>query len=219
MTKSIRRFLIVTAWLAAIAFSCVGQTADPIEEACAMSQNLTAYSATIHMTQYHDGGNSTIEFTFDFVPPDRMRILYTAPATVNGQTMILNADKFYTYIPALSRSVWQDVGEGGSNHGEEMGFLYDFVTQSAAEALASCVAEIGDDCESYWLEGTDETIEVDVLTLSVDDERQVVRLNVLDAAPVAISIYNSDDLVLELRVLDYEINGPFDEEWFSIPEQ
>ena len=100
-----------------------------------------------------------------------------------------------------------------------MGFLYDFVTQSASEVLEQSVAEIGEDCETYMLEGTDEAIEVDVLTLSIDDERQAVWLNALDAAPVAIWIYNGDDLVLELRVLSYEINGTFDEEWFVIPEQ
>jgi len=138
---------------------------------------------------------------------------------VEGQMMILNADRFYTYIPALSRSVWQDVGEGGGNHGKEMGFLYDFVTQSAAKVLEQSVTEVSEDCETYVFEGTDETTEVAVLTLSIDDERQVVWLNTFDVSPVAIWIYNGDDLVLELRVLGYEIDGIFDEEWFVIPEQ
>jgi len=216
---TIRRLLMMTILVAAVALPCLGQTADPIEAVCAISQDLTAYTATIRMTQHQDGSDSQIEFTFDFVPPDRMRILYTAPTTVDGQTMILNGDKFYTYIPALSRSVWQDVGEGGGNQGQEMGFLYDFVTQAAADALEQSVVEVGEACENYAVEGTDETIEVNVLTLAIDDERQVVWLNVLDAAPVAISIYNNDDLVLELRVLDYEINGTFDEAWFVIPEK
>ena len=217
--KTIRRILMMTAWVMAAAVPCLGQTVDPIEEVCLVSQGLTAYSASIRMTQHQDANDSEIEFTFDFVPPDRMRIMYTAPPTVEGQMMILNADRFYTYIPALSRSVWQDVGEGGGNHGEEMGFLYDFVTQSAAEVLEQCVADARGDRETYVLEGTGEPIEVDVLTLSIADERQVVWLNALDAAPVAIWIYNGDDLVLELRVLGYEINGTFDEEWFVIPER
>ena len=217
--KILRQFLMMTVLALAIGLPCLAQTTDPIEEVCLVSQSLTSYSASIRMTQHQDANDSEIEFTFDFVPPNRMRIMYTAPATVEGQMMILNADRFYTYIPALSRSVWQDVGEGGGNHGAEMGFLYDFVTQSASQVLEQSLAEIGEDCETYLFEGTDETIEVDVLTLSIDDERQVVWLNALDAAPVAIWIYNGDDLVLELRVLGYEINGIFDEEWFVIPEQ
>jgi len=217
--RSSRRLLTMTVLILAAAVPCLGQTADPIEAVCTMSQDLAAYSATIQMTQHQDANNSEIQFAFDFVPPDRMRIVYTAPATVEGQTMILNADRFYAYIPALSRNVWQTVGEGGGNQGEEMGFLYDFVTQSAAEALEQSVVEVGQDCETYLLEGTDETLDVNVLTLSVDEERQVVWLNTLDTAPVAIWIYNGDDLVLELRVLDYAINEPFDESWFVIPEQ
>jgi len=217
--KTIQWFLVMAAWIVAVAVPCLGQAADPIATVCATSEELAAYSASIRMTQHQDGGDSEIEFTFDFVPPERMRILYTAPATVNGQTMILNADKFYTYIPALHRSVWQDVGEGGGNQGAEMGFLYDFVTQSAAETLAQSAAEIEEDDETYLLEGTDEHLDVTVLTLSIDDERQVVWLNELDAAPVAIWIYHGEDLVLEIRVLDYELNGPVDEAWFAIPEQ
>ncbi len=217
--KTIRRILMTITLVAAVATPCLGQTADPIGAVCAASQDLTAYAAAIRMTQHQDDGASQIEFTFDFVPPDRMRILYTAPTTVDGQTMILNADKFYTYIPALSRSVWQDVGEGGGNQGEEMGFLYDFVMQAAADALERSVVDASEDRATYMLEGTDETIEVDVVTLTIDDERQVVWLNVLDGAPVAVSIYDRDDLILEIRVLDYEINGTFDEGWFVIPEK
>jgi len=221
MIKTVRPLLMMTALALAVGSPCLllGQGTVPIEAVCAASQDLTAYSATIQMAQHQDGNDSEIEFAFDFVPPDRMRIVYMAPATVVGQTMILNADRFYTHIPALSRNVWQDVGEGGGNQGEEMGFLYDFVTQSAAEALDQSVVEVGEAHEHYAVEGTDETIEVNVLTLSIDDERQVVWLNVLDAVPVAIWIYSGDDLVLELRVLDYEINGTFEEEWFDIPEQ
>lgn len=219
MMKNIQRLLITAVWLATVAIPCLGQTADPIEAVCTMSQDLSSYSATIRMTQYQDGGESEIEFTFNFVPPDRMRILYTAPATVDGQTMILNADRFYTYIPSLHRSVWRNVGEGGGNQGEEMGFLYDFVTCSAAETLDQSVVEIGEECDDYLLEGIDENVEVNVLTLSIEEERQAVFLNVVDAAPVAISIYNNDDLAVEIDVLDYEINGPFDEAWFAIPEQ
>jgi len=219
MTKSFWRVLVFAVVTVAIASACFGQSTDPIEAVCAVSQDLAAYSATIRMVQYQDGDCSEIEFTFNFVPPDRMRILYTAPATVDGQTMILNADKFYTYIPSLHRSVWQDVGEGGGNQGAEMGFLYDFVTCSAAETLEQATVEISEQIEMYAVEGTEEEIEVYVLTLTIDNERQVVLLSCLDTAPVAISIYNGDDLALEIDVLDYEINGSVDEEWFTIPEQ
>ena len=220
MMRDIRRFGMMMALVVAVALSALGQQmTDPTESVCAMSQRLTAYKATIRMTQHQARSDSVIEFTFDFVPPDRMRIAYTAPATVEGQLMILNADRFYTYIPSLNRSVWQNVGEGSSNQGEEMGFLYDFVTQSAAGALEQANVQVAENRETFVLEGTDETLDVDVLTLVTDEERQVVLLNVLDAAPVAIEIFRDGDLVMEIRVLDYEVSGAFDEAWFAIPEK
>jgi outer membrane lipoprotein-sorting protein len=219
MIKTTRRLLMTTALILAVVVPCVGQTADPIEAVCSASQNLTAYSATVRMTRHDGRSDSMIEFTFDFVPPDRMRIVYTAPTTVQGQTMVLNADHFYTYIPALHRRVWQDVSGDGGNQGEEMGFLYDFVTQSASTTLEQAAVEVSESGETFLLEGTDEAVDVYVLTLSQEYEKQIVLLNVLDTAPVAISIYNGDELTLEIQVLDYQINGSFDEAWFAIPEQ
>jgi outer membrane lipoprotein-sorting protein len=219
MTQSIRRFLVIVLLVAATAATGSGQMPDPLEAVCTTSQSIVAYSATIRMTQHQAQNDSVIEFVFDFVPPDRMRIVYTAPATVVGQTMILNADRFYTFIPSLHRSVWKDVGEDASNPGEEMGFLYDFVTRAASEALEQALVDIADSPETFVLESTNEMFEVDVLTLLTDEERQVVRLNALDAAPVAIAIYNGDELAMEIRVLDYRINGAIDEAWFAIPEQ
>jgi outer membrane lipoprotein-sorting protein len=171
------------------------------------------------MTQCQGKNQSVIEFTFDFVPPNRMRIVYTAPDTVEGQTMILNADKFYTYIPSLHRSVWQDVKDGSGNQGKEMGFLYDFVTCSAAAALDGGVAQVEEEGQTYVLESTDETVDVSLLTLTTDDERQVILLNTSDDAPVAISIYQDDELTMEIQVLGYQMNGDFDASWFDIPEK
>lgn len=219
MRQVIRQWLALVLLVAATSVAVIGQTSDPIDGVCAMSQDLTAYSAMIRMAQHQKGGSSEIEFTFDFVPPDRMRIVYTAPATVKGQTIIVNADKFYTYIPSLNRNVWQDVGDGGSNQGEEMGFLYDFVTRAAAEAVDLAAASVEEDNETFVLEGTDESLEVVVLNLAKDEEREVVLLNTLDFVPVAITIYSGDVLEMEIRVLDYQVNGDFDDAWFAIPER
>lgn len=216
---STRRLLVIMLIVTATAGPALGQMSDPLDAVCEASRNLTAYSAAIRMTQHQAGSQSVIEFEFDFVPPDRMRIVYTAPGTVEGQTMILNADRFYTYIPNLHRSVWKDVGEDASNPGEEMGFLFDFVTQAAAEALELADVSVAESTESFVLEGTDEMIEVDALTLQTSGEQQIVQLSVLDAAPVAIAIYVSEELVMEIRVLDYLINATYDEAWFAIPEQ
>jgi outer membrane lipoprotein-sorting protein len=219
MTQTIRRFLVLMALAAALAPIGLGQTTDPIGLICATSQDLTSYSGTIRMTRHEARSDSVIEFTFDFVPADQMRIVYTAPATVVGQTMILNADQFYTYIPSLHRSVWQEVTGSGGNQGEEMGFLYDFVTQSASTVLEQADVQVAENRETFMLEVTDEELEVYVLTLSQGEERQVVLINVVDGAPVAVSVYNGDDLAMEIRVLDYQINGDFDESWFAIPEK
>ena len=219
MTHTGRRLVLVLVWTAALAVAAFGQMQDPMEAVCAVSGELTAYTAQIRMTQYQSQDDSVIEFAFSFVPTDRMHIVYTAPAMVEGQTVILNADEFYTYIPSLNRSVWQNAGEGGSNPGEEMGFLYSFVTRVASTALAEAETHIDVSGETFDLEGTDEVLDVAVLTLVQGEERQVVLLNLVDAAPVAISIYNGDDLKMEIRVLDYQINGAVDEAKFVIPEQ
>jgi|GEM_PF-2399891 len=219
MRHIIRRLLALALLVVITSTTVVGQTSDPMDSVCAMSQDLTAYSAMIRMVQHQKGGTSEIKFTFDFVPPDRMRIVYTAPATVEGQMILVNADKFYTHIPSLNRNVWQDVDEGGGNQGEEMGFLYDFVTRAAAAALAQSVVDVEDSNETFVLEGTEEILDVVILNLSKDEERQVVLLNALDSVPVAISIYSFDSLAMEIRVLDYQVNGDFDEAWFAIPER
>jgi outer membrane lipoprotein-sorting protein len=213
-------WFVVTVVLITVAASAVGaQTADPMEAVRAASEALEAYSATIRMTQHQARGDSVIEFSFDFVPPDRMRIVYSAPNTVKGQTMILNGDRFYTYIPSLHREVWQDVGDGEGNQGEEMGFLYDFVTRSVSEVLESATTEVSETRETYVLEGTEELLDVDILTLITAEDRQVVWLNAVDATPVAVAIYTGDELAMEIQVLDYCVDGASDESWFTIPEK
>ena len=214
-----RRLVAVIVWTVALAAAALGQTVDPMEAVCTVSQDLTAYTAQIRMTQHQGQDGSEIEFTFDYVPADRMHIVYTAPATVEGQTVILNGDQFYTYIPSLNRNVWQNAGEGGSNPGEEMGFLYDFVTREASTAMAQAAVQVEESLDTFELENSGEVIDVAVLTIVTDEQRQEVLLNVLDGAPVAISIYHGDDLKMEIRVLDYQINGAVDEAKFVIPEQ
>jgi outer membrane lipoprotein-sorting protein len=217
--QAIRGF-VVTALMILLASSAVlGQSADPMASVSAASEALNVYSATIRMTQHQARGDSTIEFSFDFVPLDRMRIVYSAPDSVKGQTMILNGDRFYTYIPSLRREVWQQVGEGGGNQGEELGFLYDFVTRAAGEALELATAAFSEARETFELEGRDAILDVDVLTLQTEQDRQVVWLNVLDLVPVAVAIYTDDDLAMEIHVLDYCVDGAYDESWFMIPEK
>lgn len=219
MRHVIRRLLVLLLLVSAACATATGQTSDPVDSVCAMSQDLEAYTATIRMVQHQKGTSSEIEFTFDFVPPDRMRIVYTAPATVEGQTIIVNASKFYTHIPSLNRHVWQDVGEGGSNQGEEMGFLYDFVTRAAAAAIAQATIHVEQTDETFLLVAKDEILEVVILNLSNDEEQQVVLLNTADSVPVSITIYSSDVLEMEIVVLDYQVNGSFDDAWFAIPER
>lgn len=219
MIKMLTRVLLMGLLLAAIAVSSLGQPIDPLEAVCTTSQSLTAYSAMIRMTQYGARDDSVIEFSFDFVPPDRMRIVYTAPAAVVDQTMILNGDRLYTYIPSLQRRLWKDAEGDGGNQGEEMGFLYDFVTQSASEALGQSSVVVAGEREEFVLETTGETLEVDVMTMSEAEERQVVLLNAGDAVPVSVLIYHGDDLTMEVCVLSYEIDGEFEDAWFSIPEK
>ena len=214
-----RRLLTGMVLMMALSVAALGQAYDPIEAVCAVSQDLAAYTAQIRMTQHQSEDGSQIEFAFSYVSPNRMHILYTAPTTVEGQTVILNGDKFYTYIPSLHRSVWQDAGEGGSNPGEEMGFLYSFVTRTASTALEESVVHVEEGQDTFELEGSGEILDVATLTLTTGEDRQVVLLSVLDATPVAISIYNGDDLKMEIRVLDYHVNEAVDENLFVIPEQ
>ena len=218
MTRQITTLLLM-ALVVGLGCSALAQDVQLLDAVRASSETLETYSATIEMTRHGSRGASAISFAFDFVPSDRMRIVYTAPSSVEGQTMILNAEHFYTYIPSLGRRVWQDVDENSNDQGEEMGFLYDFVTRAAAafiDSHESCVAE---QIEEYVLEGSGEAIETHRLSFSNEDGQQVVRVRCSDDVPVSVDIYQGDDLTMEIRVLRYSVNGELDPALFEIPEQ
>jgi outer membrane lipoprotein-sorting protein len=211
---------LLAVLVALVGFAGMAQDAGFLDLIKTTSDRLTSYSATIQMTQHQARGDSVIVFSFNFSPPNRMRIVYTSPASVDGQTMILNTNRFYTYIPSLSRRLWQDVAEGSNDQGEEMGFLYDFVTQNASTFITTAiVVEVYTDSESYTLAGSDTAIEVIKLVVETPDGRQVVKANHADAVPVAIDIYDGDDLIMEICVLDYVLNAEIDDSMFAIPEK
>jgi len=219
MTQRIRWTLLFAAFVALAAPAAAAQDTGLLNDIQSASESLTAYCATIEMTQHQARGDSVITFTFDFVPTDRMRIAYTSPASVDGQMMILNTGRFYTYIPSLNRRLWQDVEDDSNDQGEEMGFLYDFVTRSTAAFIDAAIVEATENTEPYVLGAAEQEIEVTELIFQTPDGRQTVKVNRADAAPVAIDIYDGDDLTMEIRVLSYILNAEPDEALFAIPEK
>jgi outer membrane lipoprotein-sorting protein len=217
MTRRIR-WLIVPL-VALIAMGASAQGTDILDAITTSSAALTSYSSTIQMTRHEARGESIITFSFDFVPTDRMRIIYTDPASVNGQTMILNGSKFYTYIPSINRRIWQDVDDESNNQGEELGFLYDFVIRDAALFIGANRIEGAETIGSCVLEDAEPPLDVIKLTFRMDDGQQVIWVNQSDAVPVAVDIYDGDDLLMEIRVLDYCANGVIDDSLFFIPEK
>ena len=210
---------LIVALIAQIATVAAAQETDILDAITASSEALTSYSATIQMTRHEARGESIITFSFDFVPADRMSIIYTDPASVSGQTMILNADKFYTYIPSINRRIWQDVDDESNDQGEELGFLYDFVIRAAATFIDINPIEGPSTIESYVLEDSGTTIDVTKVAFQVEDGQQVVWVNQADAVPVAVDLYDGDDLVMEVRVLEYRANEPIDDSVFVIPDK
>jgi len=219
MTRRIRPTLLLTLLVALAAPMAVAQNTELLDNVRSASESLTSYSATIEMTQHQARGDSVIVFSFDFVPADRMRIAYTSPASVDGQMMILNGDRFYTYIPSLNRRLWKDVEDGSNDQGEEMGFLYDFVTQDAAAFIDTAAGVLCGTPEAYALEAAECEIEVTPIAFDAPGGRQTVKVNGADGAPVAIDIYDGDDLVMEIRVLNYALNVAVDDALFAIPEK
>ena len=219
MTPRIRWTLLLTVFVAWASLAAAAQETGVLNDVRTTSESLTTYCATIEMTQHQARGDSVIVFAFDFAPTDRMRIAYTSPASVDGQMMILNGARFYTYIPSLNRQLWQDVEDGGNDQGEEMGFLYDFVTRSAGAFIDASVVEVAETPESYILDAAEQEIAVTELLFQTPDGRQMVKVNRADAAPVAIDIYDGDDLIMEIRVLSYILNEELDEALFAIPEK
>lgn len=217
MTRHLARLLLPLGLLALVAFSAAAQGTGILDRVQSASQALTAYTATIQMTQHKGRTQSTIAFSFDFVPPDRMRIVYTDPVSMKGQTMILNADKFYTYLPSLDRRVWQDIKKGGNDQGKEMGFLYDFVTRGAGAFIAAHPVTVASQTSSTTLTAASQTVVTVELDFALPNGKQVVRVNTADGAPVSIGIYDGDTLSMEVRVLDYTINGSIDDALFQIP--
>jgi len=217
MIRWIRCLILLAALVASTTLWATAQETDILDAIKTASEDLSAYSATIQMIRHEARGDSIISFSFDFVPTDRMRIVYTDPASVDGQTMILNASSFYTYIPSINRRVWQDVSEDGNDQGEELGFLYDFVVRAAAAFIdAYSDAELIEN-GTYDLEGTEAPIDIAKLSFQLSEERQEVWINLADAVPVAVDIYDGDELVMEIRVLSYQVNGPIDDTLFAIP--
>jgi outer membrane lipoprotein-sorting protein len=212
------RWLIV-ALVAQVTLGAAAQVPDILDAMTSSSQALTSYSATIQMTRHEARGESVITFSFSFVPDDRMSIIYTDPASVNGQTMILNGSKFYTYIPSINRRIWQDVDDESNDQGEELGFLYDFVIRDAATFIDTNPIEGPATTETYALEDAETPLDVVKLTFRMDDGQQVVWVNQSDAVPVAVDLYDGDDLVMEIRVLEYRANEPIDDALFAIPEK
>jgi len=217
MTRRFVRSLLPLGLLALLVFGATANGAWILDQVQSASGGLTAYAATIQMTQHKGRTQSTIAFSFDFVPPDRMRIVYTDPGAVKGQTMILNGDRFYTYLPSLNRRVWQDVKKGGTDQGKEMGFLYDFVTRGAEAFIAAHPVTVASQTSSYTLTATGQTVETVSLAFALPDGRQVVRLNTGDGAPVTVDIYQGETLAMELRVLGYAMNESIDDTVFRIP--
>ena len=171
MIRRIRCWMVAVAWLGLISISAAAQDGGLLDAVRGTSESLVSYSATIQMTQHTSRGESTIRFSFDFVPPDRMRMAYEEPASVDGQTMILNADRFYTYLPSLGRRVWRDVDEGSNDQGEEMGFLYDFVTRRAAAFCEANSLEATAESDGYVLEETGASLDVVELTFGPEAGR------------------------------------------------
>ncbi len=219
MTPRIRWTLLLTAFVAWASLAATAQETGLLNDIRTASESLTTYCATIEMTQHQARGDSVIVFTFDFVPTDWMRIAYTRPASVDGQMMILNGARFYTYIPSLNRQLWQDVEDGSNDQGEEMGFLYDFVTRSAGAFIDGSVIEVAETTEPYILDAAEQEIAVAELLFQTPDGRQMVKVNRADATPVAIDIYDGDELTMEIRVLSYILNEELDEALFAIPEK
>jgi len=217
MTRRFARCFLPLGLLTLLALSATAQETGILDQVQSASSSLTAYTATIQMTQHKGRTQSTISFSFDFVPPDRMRIVYTDPASVKGQTMILNADKFYTYLPSLNRRVWQDVKNGGSDQGKEMGFLYDFVTRGAETFIATHPVTVASQTSSTTLTATRQTVETVELEFVLPNGKQVVRVNAADGAPVSVDIYQGETLSMEIRVLGYTMNGSIDNALFQIP--
>jgi len=219
MTRQFARYVLPLGVVALLVLGATAQGVDILDQVQSASHGLTSYAATIQMTQYKGHTQSTIEFSFDFVPPDRMRIVYTEPASVKGQTMILNTGNFYTYLPSLDRQVWQDVKSGGNDQGKEMGFLYNFVTHGAKAFIDANSVEISPQTSSYTIATTKQLIETVELEFTLPTGKQIARINTADGTPVSIDIYNGDKLAMEVRVLDYSLDKPIDSSLFQIPEK
>jgi len=214
---------MIALMLVVIALFGVVSLADdvvPFQDVVDASDALQTFSATIMMTQHSGKKESTIEFQFMYVPPAKMRIEYTAPKVLIGQLVIINGDQVYTYMPALHRSMHKTVSDNGGDEGKEMGFLYYFVNRSLGDFLHDYSPSPVDGPQGYAFENDDSNIFYDAykVTLTGTGGKQIVWCDTKSFVPIAIDIYDGDELVIEVRVLDYEYNGSVPEEAFVVPE-
>ena len=185
-----------------------------------VSNSLQTFSASIMMTQYSGNVGSTIEFQFTYVPPTKMRIEYTSPKALVGQLLIINGDQLYTYMPALHRSMHKTTSGDGGGEGEEMGFLYYFVSHDVDRFVEDYdISSLGGSQE-YTFEHGGSTVSYDAykVELSGASGREIVWCDGETLVPVAIDIYDKDKLTIEVRVVSYEYNASVPEATFVIPD-
>lgn len=213
---------IVLMLLAIVGISVVSLADDAVgfNKIIAASNALQTFSATILMTQHSGKKASTIEFQFAYVPPAKMRIEYTAPKALVGQLLIINGDQMYMYMAALHRSLHKTVGGNSGNEGEEMGFLYYFVNRGIDKFIQDYTPSLVEGPQAYTFEHNGSNVSYDVykVTLTGEDGKEVVWCNVQTFVPIAIDIYDGEELAIEVRVLNYKYNGSVPEGTFVIPE-
>jgi len=209
--------LLVTVGLSVIALADDALSFQSITDA---SNALQTFSATIMMTKHSGNKTSTIEFQFTFVPPTKMRIEYTAPKALVGQLVILSGDQMYTYMPSLHRTTHSTADDGSGNQGEEMGLLYNFVDRTVDELMRDYTPSPLEGPQEYSFEHDGKTVSYNAykVVLSGAGGKEIVWCDAETLVPIAIDIYDRDELTIEVRVVSYDYNGSVPEGAFVIPE-
>ncbi len=188
-----------------------------IQDVQSASSSLSSFRGTVQMTRHETSGTSVIVYDVAFIPPDKMRIEYTAPATLKGQRLIVNGDQFYTYIPSLNRTIRKKVDASSDAQGQEMGFLYDFIDRKAAQFFALYTLDSLTGPDPYTLETGSTAIEVFTSTFADQKTQQKIKTHATDCVPVSVDIYSAGTLTMEVRLLNYALNVAIPSDTFAIP--
>lgn len=210
--------ILLCALVLSISLCSLGKS-NRMEKIAEKSSSLDSFQAKIAMRKFRDKGDSDIKLKIKFLYPDQMKIEYMKPDRVKGQLIIVNENRFYSYIPTLDREINKKAGEGSNETGKEMGFFYKFLTRSVDNFLENHKLESLEGPKTRTIETDNKSKQYEIYQgeFTKGNSSQVVQFTADTHIPVFVKILKDDEKRILLKILSHEYNPSIPSTEFKIP--